>query len=206
MEFRSRSLSPLARSLAALAALAAAGALILEIVDSVLADPDQALVAILWRHARYFTILTNALVFVTFAGMTLSRRMAWGGWLGGMTTWIAITGLVYHVLLARPLTGLAFWADLGLHSVVPVLTLLWWLAFAPKARLSPGSALTWLAWPLIYILYVLARGHADGKYPYFFLDPMDVGWDGVTIWSGIIGLAFFVAGLVLVAIARMLRR
>ncbi|NIZ11293.1 Pr6Pr family membrane protein [Pseudooceanicola sp. HF7] len=206
MDFRSRSLSSAARNLAALTALAAAGALVLEVLSSALSQPGDDLPHILWSHARYFTILTNVMVCLTFAGIVLAKRAPPPAWMAGLTLWITVTALVYHLLLSQTLTSMAQWADIGLHSVTPVLVVGWWLIFAPKYGLRPGHALLWLLWPLIYIGYALLRGHFDGRYPYFFIDPMQVGWDGVTIWSAIMGLGMFVGGLVFVGLGRAIRR
>ena len=102
--------------------------------------------------------------------------------------------------------GLALWADQGLHSATPLLTLLFWLVFAPKAPLPWKMALYWLAWPLIYVTYALIRGSFTKVYPYPFIDlnALSIGQFAMNA----IGLciAFFLAGIVLIGIARGIAR
>ena len=185
--------------------LTSLGSVMLEIQMDMAADPDEPLGAILWRLARFFTILTNVMVGVTFLRMALVRRNAGTVWLGGLTLWISITGVVYHALLARELSGLPLVSDHGLHTVTPLLTVVYWVLYGPKRGLRVTHALTWLIWPLLYVAYALIRGQLDGTYPYFFTDPTRVGWLGVLRWSGILCAAFFASGLTLVGLSKVLR-
>jgi hypothetical protein len=152
---------------------------------------------IVWRQARYFTYLTCAIVGIVFARIALSARAS-AGLCGGVMLWASTVGGVYHGLLARDLTGLAWWSDHGLHTVVPTATISWWIFFAPKATLRMSHAAYWLLWPVIYAVYALVRGAFDGRHPYFFLDPPLVGWDKVLLYSGVLTLALWVAGAALV--------
>ncbi|WP_254919045.1 Pr6Pr family membrane protein [Oceanicola sp. 22II-s10i] len=166
--------------------------------------PDIGWLAVAWRLLRFFTILTNLMVALTFslAAVAAVKPGAW--WGGGLTLWIGIVGVVNYALLYRPLTGLDFWADTGLHGVVPVAVFLWWAVSGDKRGLRWPVAVTWLVWPAVYVVYAQARGAVDGVYPYFFTDPGRVGWDGVVVWSLFLCLAFFLAGVVLVWLARVL--
>ncbi|WP_375174265.1 Pr6Pr family membrane protein [Pseudooceanicola sp.] len=202
-------LTPLSRALAALIAVLAFAALYLQVLSSQQSNPDEAVLATLWRLGRFFTILTNLLVALTYATIALRGRVSLPVWTGGVTLWIAITGVVYHLLLASPdgaMAGLAWWANVGLHTAVPLAVVIWWLAFAPRTGLGTRAALLWMLWPLIYVLYALGRGQFDGTYPYFFTNPDRLGWIGVAQWTVILAVSFFVAGLVLIAVARLLRR
>lgn len=73
------SLSPLARSGAAVVALCAIGAYALQIYDEMARHPNRSLAAELWRQGRYFTYLTNLLVAYAFARFALTGR-AVPGW------------------------------------------------------------------------------------------------------------------------------
>lgn len=206
MDFRSNALSSPARFSARLIALLAFAALVAQVMATAASHPEDSLVEVIWNRARYFTNLTALLTLLTFLGMSAVGRGVHRLWIGGLTLWQALTGVIYHVLLARPLTGIDFWASHGLHTALPIAVMLWWLCFGRKTPLRVGAAIAWLVWPGLYICYALLRGQADGQYPYFFLDPAEVRWDGVAVWSGIIGGAFFVGGLVLIFIARLFRR
>lgn len=171
--------------------------------------PDDSAAEVLWKLARYFTILTNALAAVTFGLLAVRGRVVSPVWLGGVALWIAIVGVVYHLLLASTdgaREGVSWWANALVHSFAPAGAMLWWLAFAPRDGLSVQAAVLWMLWPLIYVGYALGRGQIDGIYPYFFINPVQIGWPAVGQWVVILAVAFFVAGLVQIAVARLIRR
>ncbi|MBR9840900.1 MAG: hypothetical protein GYB50_23885 [Rhodobacteraceae bacterium] len=200
-------MSQSARVFAAVIALLTFVALGVQFAATAQAHPDGSAFETAWRLARFYTILTNLLVAVTFLRMASSGRMAGPAWLGGVTLWIAITGVVYHLLLANPWEGfgLSEIADFGLHTVTPILVVLFWLVTAPKHGLRFTTALGWLLWPLAYVTYALLRGQLEGIYPYFFVDPTRIGWGGVLRWSGMLCAGFTAAGGLQVGIARLLR-
>ncbi|EPX87005.1 Pr6Pr family membrane protein [Salipiger mucosus] len=191
------------RLFATLIAALALAALAAQAVVTARENPAFTPPEVLWRLVRYFTILTNALVAGTFGWMAARGRMAGRAWLGGLALWIGIVAVVYHLLLARELSGLAALADAGLHTVVPLLVVGFWLAAAPKRGLALRDAGLWLLWPLVYVGYALLRGQGEGVYPYFFVDPGEIGWAGVARWSGILCLGFFTAGAAQVGLARI---
>lgn len=201
-------LSPLARFLALVVAVMAFASLGAQVLVTQAENPEDGGLATLWRLARFFTILTNLMVAVTYAVLAVRGRVRAPVWLGGVTLWIAITGVVYHLLLAETdgaKAGLDWWANLGLHGSVPGIVALWWLAFGPRDGLGVRAALLWMLWPLIYVCYALGRGAIDGEYPYFFTSPVQVGWDGVLRWTVILAVAFLIAGLMQIVLARLVR-
>ncbi|MEC7764704.1 MAG: Pr6Pr family membrane protein [Pseudomonadota bacterium] len=194
-----------ARLSAFVIAIAAAVALWLQVIVS--HDLTGSAGATLWVILGYFTILTNLIVFATFARMALTGRMLSPGWLAGVTLWIAIVGVVYHALLAsiwEP-QGLALRADQGLHTVTPILTLAFWLVFAPKDGLGVMDAVRWLGWPLIYVIYALIRGIFTQTYPYPFIDLNVLTPGQVAVNAVGLTVAFFIGGLVFVGLGRVLK-
>lgn len=124
----------------------------------------------LWDFAGYFTYLTLSLVMVHMTLVTFARPVS-ANFTATVVLSVTIVGIVYWTLLApeKPLQGWFWYTNMGMHTVVPVTTGLWWLAFGPSGlRLS--SLPVWLIWPLIFCLYALVRGEVTGHYPYFFLD------------------------------------
>lgn len=197
---RSAGLSALAVTLIAYAALAAQAVVTWRLTGQVWAT--------LWSLVGYFTVLTNLLVAVSYRLMMARGRTLSAGWLGGLTLWIALVGVVYHLLLARLWSpeGLGWWADQGLHSAVPVLTALWWALFAPKSGLTLRHPTLWLAWPLGFVAYALIRGGATGFYPYPFIDVAALGYAKVGLNAAGLALAFWIGGAGLVLLARGLQR
>ncbi len=193
------------RLTALLIAALALGALLLQVHVGLARRPDRTVLEELWRLGRYFTILTNLMVGVTFAGIAGGHRPA-NWWTTAVTLWILIVAIVYHGLLARPLDGIRWWSDMAVHTFVPTAVVVWWLMLARKDGLAPRHAVYWLLWPLLYVSYALIRGEFDGRHPYFFIDPHEVGWPGVGLWCVALGLSFWLGGLGMVALGRFLSR
>ncbi|MGW2371151.1 MULTISPECIES: Pr6Pr family membrane protein [Kitasatospora] len=128
----------------------------------------------------YFTNLSN------LAGMAV---LAYGGWAGltgrrpvpdavrgAVVLYLVITGLAYGTLLAKyPALLVIPWVDDVVHRAVPLVVLADWLLDPPARRVRPAAVLGWLAFPLVYLVYALTRGHAVDWYPYPFLDPAGHG-------------------------------
>lgn len=166
---------------------------------------DQPLLQQLWFLAGYFTILTNLLVtahlLASAQGWRISASRA-----AGLVVAMVVVSVLYHTLLAalwQP-QGLAWWADQGLHTAMPVATLAWWLAFAPKdvtARDLPA----WLIYPALYAAYAVVRGRLTGFWAYPFLDMDQIGVVQFAVNSlAVMGL-FVLVGMLLLAVARRLR-
>ena len=162
--------------------------------------------AVAWRMLGYFTVLGNLATLVimlriAFGSKIRARRAA------AITVVMIVIGLGYHGLLAGiwlPV-GKAWWADQGLHTAVPALTVFWWVAFAPKAGLKWYDSIRWLIWPILYADYAVVRGLASGFYPYPFLDVSVLGMAQVAINIVALAAAFVALGLLLVAVAKAIR-
>jgi hypothetical protein len=165
--------------------------------------------AALWILADYFTILTNLAVAIAFTGLCIrwddSQRPRL---LAGLTLAILLVGIVYAILL-RPIDhpqGLARTANTFLHIVTPILVTLFWLAIVPKGALRLTDPLVFAAFPLLYFGYALARGAADGHYPYPFVNVAKIGLDHTLINAARIALGFLIAGYLLLLLDRALSR
>jgi hypothetical protein len=168
----------------------------------------------------YFTIQSNV-AYGIFAAWAAFRGRATPPVLkGAVTLYVAITGLVYHLVLTNPASGFAVGPvqrDLPeaignqlLHTVVPLLAVLDWLLFDGRGRFRWRHALLWLAFPLAYLAFALLRGLIVDKYPYPFINVTELGYAGVSISSAGFAVAFWLLGLAFVAIdrwgGRLLRR
>ncbi|MFW2541140.1 Pr6Pr family membrane protein [Primorskyibacter sp. 2E107] len=194
-----------ARLIAGVISFAALCALITHVNVGLTRHPERPLWIELWRIGRYFTILTTLLVAILFAKIALTGRLG-QAWIAGITLWTAIVAIVYHVLLARDLSGLRWYVDQAMHSAIPLAVAAWWLGFAQTARLRYAHAAWWLAWPGVYMAYALLRGEIDGRHPYFFIDPPLIGWPKVLMWIPTLALLFWVSGLGVIWIGRRLSR
>ena len=127
-----------------------------------------------WRFIAFFTILANigtALVATAVAadskGALARPRAKYVA-----ATSIALVGLVYSLWLRSSWDpqGLQKLADIALHDAVPVLFVGAWVAGLHE-QLKWRDILWATVPPLLYCIYALARGAADGFYAYWFLDP-----------------------------------
>jgi hypothetical protein len=161
----------------------------------------------LWILLRYFTILTNLLVAVTMSVIAL-RGPGSAAWIGGISLAILLVGIIDATLLAGmpQQTGAANVADILLHKVTPLAVPAWWLAFAPKGKLTARDPLSWTLYPLTYFAYALLRGAIDGKYAYSFIDVTRHGWPPVLLTALLIAAGFVVAGFALLLLDRRLGR
>lgn len=196
-----------ARSLAALAWTALLLQLFLSLRLS-LANGDG-IVHGLWNYLAYFTVLTNLLVAVV---ATRGLQSTDGGldapWRGGAVTAIVLVGLGYHLLLRNVWSpqGAQWLADVLLHYAVPLASLAWWLVLPPRGRIDAAAPLRWLAWPVAYAAYALARGTITGFYPYPFIDVTALGLPRVLLNTAGLMLAFVFAAHLLRALAHWRRR
>ncbi|MFF0184941.1 Pr6Pr family membrane protein [Streptomyces sp. NPDC005244] len=173
------------------------------------------------RVLSYFTIQTNLLVAVVFVASAhrawSARRPLPGVLTGGTLIYISITGLVYHLLLANEsspfsMTGgvdtLSGWhavANHLLHTVTPVAVALDWLLLTRPAPLAFRNAVTWLLYPLAYLVFCLVRGAvmspgSPARYLYPFVDVDRHGYTGVLGNTAILGVAFYALALLIVAV------
>ena len=192
---------------AAAAVIAIIGWVGLSVQLSAVIDQVGSAAGAMWVMLRFFTILTNVIAAAVFTGIAFGHpAFRSQSLLGLMTLSILFVGAVYVLLLRGlvELSGGAATANLILHYIVPGLTLLFWLLFAPKGALKWGDPVLWAIYPLAYFAYALVRGASDGKYPYPFMDIPKVGWISALTTVAIILVAYLLVGTVFVWLGRLL--
>lgn len=166
----------------------------------------------LFLFLRFFTILTNifAAALMGRTACACLRRRPWpgDGAYASALVYLVVVGATYEALLRRLWSprGLQFFSDMALHDIIPVLTLVFWLGFAPKAALRARDAARWLAFPAVYFVVILAGGALGEGYPYGFLDAAKLGVAGITRNAALFLIAFYGLGLAAVAIGRCVAR
>lgn len=162
------------------------------------------------RFFSFYTILTNILVATCFTFSLVARRT----WLGkffsryanitAITLYTMVVGIVYNLILRylwQP-THMQKLVDELLHAVMPALFIGYWLLFTPKTTLAWRQALSWLIYPLVYVIFIFIRGAFSGFYPYPFIDVVNLGYGAVLLNSFYLVLAFLLIACVLILIAR----
>lgn len=185
-----RPMDPRFRIIAGVIGAAGAAALIVQVGLNMARD-GAGVTATLWALAGFFTILTNTLVAVTFLRIALTGQRPAYDWMSMLTVAMVMVAGVYHVMLAHlyHFSGLNWWTDQMFHTVMPALTVWFWLMETTRSTPRDGRPLLWMAWPAAYAVCMLARGAATGWYPYPFMDPAATSWGAVAQV-----LAMFVAG------------
>ncbi len=161
------------------------------------------------RYFSFFTILTNLLVAVCFTCLLIKKQEQSAFFskitiLTAITVYILIVGIVYNVILRflwNP-EGLQKVVDELLHTVIPILCLIFWWKYVRPQKLRWSHAYSWLIYPLLYILYILIRGAVSGFYPYPFINVATLGYEKVLINSGLLAAAFLIISFILIAIGR----
>ncbi len=153
----------------------------------------------------FFTVLSNiaaaAFLLWEVARPPETQTPKVAAFRGAVTLYMAITALVYAVLLAPASADVGLtlpWVDVVLHEVAPIALVLDW--FVDKSRQLQGRRviLAWLVFPSLYLVYSLVRGNATNWYPYPFLDPDESGgYAGVAGYSAGVVATFVVVALLL---------
>ena len=169
---------------------------------------------IIIRYFSYFTLDTNIIVALCCSFILLSPTSRLGNFYSkastqtAITIYILIVGIVYNVILRfiwAP-QGLQRVVDELLHSVIPLLFVLYWFFFAPKQPLQWKQILLWLIYPFVYAIFVLVRGNFSRFFPYPFIDIDKLGLNRVLINSVGLTLVFLVTSLLFVAISKWMSR
>lgn len=134
------------------------------------------------RVLSFFTVQSNLLAGLSAATLAVDAARDGAVWrvlrvdaLFGIT----LTGIVYALVLARvhePHGWQETSTNAVLHYAVPVMTVLGWLVFGPRPRVTGRVVLLALAWPLAWLAYTLVHGETSGWYPYGFVDVASHGY------------------------------
>jgi hypothetical protein len=163
------------------------------------------------RYFSFFTILTNTSVAVS-SSILLSRKKSKmhsfvekPETITAVALYITVVGIVYNVILRftwEP-KGLQLVVDELLHTVIPVLFIVFWLRYDARRAIRWTNVFTWLLYPLLYCVYVLLRGSASGFYPYPFINVNELGLIQVMINCLILFCVFLFGGLLFIFIKRL---
>jgi len=141
------------------------------------------------RFFSFFTILTNLLVAVYFLYQLLKTNPARNSifnhrsFLTAVTVYITLVGLVYQIALRNTWhpTGMQMIVDELLHSVIPVLVIIYWIKVQDKTQLFWKDLPRFLLYPTLYLSFILLRGQFSGFYPYPFVNVTEIGWTNILI-------------------------
>lgn len=171
----------------------------------------------------YYTILSNILCFVYFAVLVIAQRKKENPLIkGSVTMCIAVTGLVYHIMLngmmeanADSISPVLLVGNTLVHYVVPAMAVLDYILFFPKGQYKSLHPIAWLVLPYLYFAFAMIRaevsdsrfsgfGGTSSRFPYPFLDVDLYGWDKVLLIVLAVTVAFLALGYIAYVIDRLL--
>ena len=166
------------------------------------------------RFFDFFTINTNILVALCLSFIALAPNSRAGKFFSKATTVTAITvyiiivGIVYNVILRSTWNpqGLQKIVDELLHSVTPVLFLLFWLIFVRMEDLKWKNAFPWLIYPVVYMSYALVFGAITSFYPYPFVDVSDLGYGKALTNAGLVLVIVLLLSLIMIGTGKLMKK
>ncbi len=170
-------------------ALLTVTAIVVALVDQIESDRSVA------NFFSFFTVDGNLLGAAVFLFLALTVRRVRTTRVdivrGAATVALVTIGVVFALLLEDEEVDLPLrWVDTVLHRIMPVVFAVDWVLDPPERPISIRMAAWWLAFPVAWTVYTMARGAIVGWYPYPFLDPAIHGVWGVAAY--IAGVAAFI--------------
>jgi hypothetical protein len=185
--------------------------LILQFIISMSAYADQGLdpAFSIIRFFSYFTILTNILLVLVYAGAVV-RGQAWLSFFRRPVTRataaasIILVGAFYHLFLAGiwDPQGLFWLCDFLLHTVTPVIFVIWYAIWNRTGTLRWRQLPTMLVYPVAYVIWVMIRGPFAGEYPYPSLDVDVLGYGTVAFNIAMLLIAYLLLSAIMILIDR----
>lgn len=171
---------------------------------------------------RYFTVLSNTLSVVYFAGAV---AFLWRGYSRERTTWLptlkgialmstTVTMLVAHFMLRLSFSpGSLFGLSVIVaHYAVPLMAIGDWLLFDRKGLMKPASPLIWMSGPAAYFIYAMIAARIgegigfNSRYPYPFMDVDNIGLGRVLFTAAVLTAGFLLLGYIFFGLDKLFSR
>jgi hypothetical protein len=162
------------------------------------------------RYFSFFTVLTNIMVALYTTNLFFTSRSSAKGFFHrasvqtAITLYITIVGLVYNIVL-RTLWdphGLQAVVDDLLHTLLPVLAIIYWYKWINTKRLHFSNIPAWLIYPAVYSIVIFVRGPFAKWYPYPFLNVEDLGYPKVILNTVILVFVFLIFSILFVFVGK----
>jgi hypothetical protein len=147
---------------------------------------------VLWRLLT-FTYQANVLAAAYYLWTLVSPRAdSRVGLRGAVVMYVVVAGVIWNLYLVNLSMGYTG-PNVLLHVVVPCLAVADWLLIGhSQGQVLWWQPLAWLSYPAAYLgLALLVLNRAGRRAPYYFLDPISIGVNGV-----LSNVAILTAGLV----------
>ena len=163
--------------------------------------------------ARLTSYLTNLTIFLSalcFSALAwrdqnpVSRFFRKPQVISAVVAYLIFVGIAYNLLLRQlwQPTGFRALVNESLHTITPLLSMVYWIFFVPRFNPSLKKCLLWIAYPVGYLSITLWRGDSSGFYPYPFIDVNKLGYGPVLLNS----VALLACFLLLMGLLIVLKR
>jgi len=154
-----------------------------------------------FRALLTFTYQSNLLLVCGFLLMLLLRENAARYYISiSVILATTFTGLIYNFLLVPVAQAPLFftsYVNFSTHVLAMSLALVNYFVFERKGCFNYRHVLAGMIFPGMYWLVFVNIGNRINFFPYFFMNPNDVGWLMVFVWFGALLLAFVGLGFLL---------
>ncbi|MCL2405541.1 MAG: Pr6Pr family membrane protein [Defluviitaleaceae bacterium] len=139
-----------------------------------------------FRALKTFTYQSNILLVIGFLVMLALKNNPLRHYISVTVMLSAtVTGLVYNFLLvpfAQAPMFFSGYVNFSTHVLVTALALINYFVFESKGFLRRRHILAGMIFPGVYWAVFVAIGERINFFPYFFMNPNDVGWVMVFVW------------------------
>jgi hypothetical protein len=159
------------------------------------------------RYLTNLSVLACAICFscvATRARLPLARFCRTPAVVTAIVAYMVFVGIAYNLLLRGLWVRMGYRAlvNESLHTVLPLLSALYWLLFVPRFQFTLRQCALSFVFPLAYLALTMWRGSVSDFYPYPFLDVVELGYERVLLNVALLMLAFLGLYAVLFAINR----
>lgn len=161
------------------------------------------------HFALFFTTTSNVLAAAVFTLAAMGPKYEpKAETMVALASYMTLVFAIFVLLLDghRHRTGIAWYANTGLHYLMPLFAVVNWIVFTPHGTADWRKPFSWQIYPLGYFVYMLARGLLSGEYPYWFLDPARVGWPSLFLNATILIVVFWAMGEIFAGLDRLMAR
>jgi len=154
---------------------------------------------------RAYTVLSNFLVvigFFTMVALYNSQSKLRSYISVSVLVSITVTGLVYNLILVpvMPEAEIVFtyYSNFVTHLFSMILALFNYFFFEKKGTLTFKHILAGMVFAFVYWLVFVSIGERINYFPYFFMNPTEIGWLMTFVWFAIILVVIALLGFLLV--------
>lgn len=157
------------------------------------------------RFFGYFTILSNTLVAASFTGWFIYPAAqipdtTTASVFTAICVYIITVAVIFHLFLRKlaVLKGLDRLVNDMLHTWIPIAYVICWQIILPAGLLDYSDIPYFLAFPVLYLVYILALGHKTNHYPYPFVNITELGYTTVLRNAVFITMGFILLSCLLI--------